>query len=62
MKSCIGKKCNYFVLSLYVVDHTRVELLDGDPDDPIQDYINASYVKVLTLLCCYDAGCIFILS
>lgn len=26
-------------------DHTRVELLDGDPDDPIQDYINASYVK-----------------
>ncbi|XP_066932015.1 tyrosine-protein phosphatase non-receptor type 11-like isoform X1 [Clytia hemisphaerica] len=25
-------------------DHTRVVLTDGDPDDPKQDYINASYI------------------
>ena len=30
----------------FLVDHTRVILTDGDPDDPKQDYINASYIDV----------------
>ena len=40
----------FFLVNLFsyffLVDHTRVVLSDGDPNDPYQDYINASFIHV----------------
>lgn len=32
------------------VDHTRVVLHDGDPNEPVSDYINANIIMVSVLL------------
>lgn len=32
------------------VDHTRVVLHDGDPNEPVSDYINANIIMVSMLL------------
>jgi len=31
---------------VYLVDETRVRLMDGDPDVPGSDYINANHITV----------------
>lgn len=36
---------------LFLVDHTRVVLNDGDTNEPGSDYINANIIMVITTWC-----------
>lgn len=36
---------------LFLVDHTRVVLNDGDMNEPGSDYINANIIMVITTWC-----------
>lgn len=37
---CLTSMC------VFAVDHTRVVLHDGDPNEPVSDYINANIIMV----------------
>lgn len=48
MNRFVLKRSEYFCDSgLFLpVDHTRVVLHDGDPNEPVSDYINANIIMV----------------
>lgn len=47
------KPPNVLFLLLLAVDTTRVKLVDGDPDEPGCDYINANIIMVLSNTHCW---------
>ena len=49
MFTTVGCKRLTFIYVL-PVDHTRVVLHDGDPNEPVSDYINANIIMVSILL------------
>lgn len=49
MFTAVGCKSLTFTYIL-PVDHTRVVLHDGDPNEPVSDYINANIIMVSIIL------------
>jgi len=45
MLTIVGCSCLTYKYTL-PVDHTRVVLHDGDPNEPVSDYINANIIMV----------------